>query len=472
MVSRLTIRVRLTIAFAGVMAVVLVATGAFLYEQFRSDLDAQTDSALLREARDAKTLIEFGHVGAVTSSGLGLAQVYDSAGHVVGSSLKVNGVRLLSVSEAIRATHGELDVDRRTLSVGTVAVRAIPAVAPNQTRRAIAVADRLTLRDHELSHLRTLLLIAGPLALLLASIAGHELARAALRPVDHMRTQADRITERQLDERLPGADSSDEIGALSRTLNAMLDRIEAAVARERRLVSDASHELRTPLTTLRAELDLALMGHRSPEEMQAALRSAADEARRMSRLADDLLVLARVDQGRLPLSLEQLRPEELLEAAAGRARAAVHMRGRSVGVQAGGDDVGTALADRDRIAQMLDNLVTNALRHGEGQITLSAQRRGDMIELHVVDEGPGFPDEVIRQPFERFARGARARSREPGSGLGLALVEAVATAHGGHAGARNRPEGGADAWIALPRTHITAPRQEQPRGRDQPARSR
>ena len=137
-----------------------------------------------------------------------------------------------------------------------------------------------------------------------------------------MRAQAERITERQLQERLPGAESADEIAALSRTLNAMLDRIEAAVAHERRLVSDASHELRTPLTTLRAELDLALMGDRTPEEMHAALRSAAEEARRMSRLADDLLVLARADQGRLPLNEEPLLVHELLEAAASRAQAA------------------------------------------------------------------------------------------------------------------------------------------------------
>ena len=168
------------------------------------------------------------------------------------------------------------------------------------------MADRLRLRDHELSHLLTLLALTGPLALVLASIAGHEVARAALRPVDQMRAQAERITERQLQERLPGADSADEIAALSRTLNAMLDRIEAAVAHERQLVSAASHELRTPLTTLRAELDLALMGERTPEEITAALRSAAEEAQRMSRLADDLLVLARADQGRLPLNDQSL----------------------------------------------------------------------------------------------------------------------------------------------------------------------
>jgi signal transduction histidine kinase len=467
--SWLPIRVRLTIAFAGVMAAVLIALGAVLYTQFRNDLDDQVDSALLSQAGDVSTLVELGRVGAVTSSGLGLAQVYDSAGRVVGSSLKVRGVRLLTAAEAVRATHGEIDVDRRVLTIGTVAIRAVPALAPDGPR-AVAVAERLTLRDHEVSHLRTLLLIAGPVALLLASIAGHEMARAALRPVDRMRAQAERITDRQLADRLPGSESADEIGALSRTLNAMLDRIEAAVARERRVVGDASHELRTPLTTLRAELDLALMGDRSPEEMRAALQSAAEEARRMSRLADDLLVLARADQGRLPLSQEPLVAHELLQAAATRAGAAAKMRGRAIVVQREDGTESVVFGDSDRIAQMLDNLITNALRHGEGTITLSAKRPDEMIELHVTDEGPGFGDEFIDQPFERFARGARARSREPGSGLGLALVEALAGAHGGYASVRNRPEGGADAWIALPRGERVA--RDQPPALDQAPRSR
>ena len=128
--SWLPIRVRLTIAFAAVIAIVLVATGAFLYAQFRSDLDAQIDSALLRDAGDVKTLVEFGRGGTVTTSGLGLAQVYDSAGRVVGSSLRVKGERSLTADQAVRATRGELDVDRETLPFGPVAVRAVPVRGP------------------------------------------------------------------------------------------------------------------------------------------------------------------------------------------------------------------------------------------------------------------------------------------------------------------------------------------------------
>jgi two-component system OmpR family sensor kinase len=446
--ARLPIRVRLTIAFAGVMAAVLGAAGVFLYEQYVSDLDAQIDAALHVQADGVEALVDAGGTGAVASSGAPLVQLYAADGRLLASTRDADGGRLLTVAEAARAAQAPIVIDRRTLASETARVRAVPAP---RRQLAIAVGTSLSLRDHELSRLRTLLLIAGPLALLLASLAGHELARAALRPVDRMRARSARITERQLSERLPVPESADEIGALGTTLNAMLDRVEAAVARERRLVSDASHELRTPLTTLRAEVDLALMGDREPAELRAALESAAEEARRMSGLADDLLVLARADQGRLPLNPKPMAASDLLDAAAGRARAAADIHGWSIVVRDEVPGGATVRADPDRTAQALDNLITNALRYGEGTITLTARADGELVELHVTDEGEGFPDDLLGHAFERFGRGSEARASEPGSGLGLALAEAVAVSHGGHAQARNRPEGGADVWIALPR---------------------
>jgi signal transduction histidine kinase len=174
-------------------------------------------------------------------------------------------------------------------------------------------------------------------------------SRAVLRPVERMRSQAERITERQLSARLPVPDDTSEVTALGRTLNSMLDRVELAVARERRLVSDASHELRTPLTTLRAEVDLALMGDRDKGELRAALESASEEARRMSRLAEDLLVLARADQGRLPLHPRPLLARQLLEDAAGRAHAGAEVRGRAIVMAELSDDCAVR-ADPDRAA--------------------------------------------------------------------------------------------------------------------------
>jgi two-component system, OmpR family, sensor kinase len=455
--SRVPIRVRLTMAFVAMMLTVLATAGVFLYAQFRSTLDAQINDGLRLQAADVGALVARGHAGAIASSsnplavgcraGGCLAQVYRADGRLVASTSRAGALRLLTPVQARRATRRLREFELNAAPLGAARVLALPAGAPDEGNLAVAVADSVELRDHELDQLRRLLLIAGPLALLLAGAGGYELARAALRPVDRMRSRAERITERELSERLPVPEAADEIGALGRTLNAMLDRIEAAVARERRVVSDASHELRTPLTTLRAEVDLALMGDREKAELRAALESASEEAKRMSRIADDLLVLARADQGRLPMQPEPLAARDLLDDAAGRARAGAEVRGRSITVGSLPDGC-TVRADRDRTAQALDNLITNALLYGEGTITLSARNHREQVELHVTDHGNGFPDDLLPRAFERFGRGQHAGG--PGSGLGLAIVEAVAVAHGGHAEARNRPDGGADVSITLP----------------------
>ena len=214
------------------------------------------------------------------------------------------------------------------------------------------------------------------------------------------------------------------------------------------LASDASHELRTPLTALRTEVELALLGNRDADDLRAALRSAADEIRRVCRLADDILMLAQADHGRLPMRPRQLQPRQLLEAAAARAKAAAWIRGRRIVVRdrAPGSWL---LGDPDRAAQALDNLVSNALQHGRGTITLTVRHDGNLLGLHVADQGSGFAGDMPARAFQRFTRGPRAR--DAGSGLGLSLVAAIAVAHRGVATIRNLPEGGADSCIALPR---------------------
>lgn len=238
-------------------------------------------------------------------------------------------------------------------------------------------------------------------------------------------------------------------GPLGRAVVDVPGQSQWPAADEWQLVSDASHELRTPLTALRAEVELALLGNRDAGELRAALRSAADEIRRICRLADDILMLARADHGRLPLRVRPLEPRALLEAAAARARAAAWTRGRQIVVR----DLALGsrlLGDPDRVAQALDNLVSNALHYGRGTITLTARDEGGLIGLHVADQGAGFADDVAARAFQRFTRGKRAQAAEPGSGLGLALVAAIATAHRGVATARNLPQTGADTCIALP----------------------
>ena len=219
-------------------------------------------------------------------------------------------------------------------------------------------------------------------------------------------------------------------------------------AEEWQLVSAASHELRTPLTALRTEVELALLGDREASELRAALSSAAEEIRRVCKLADDILMLARADHGQLPLRPRPLPPRPLLEAAAARGRAAAWTQGRQivVGDHAPGSRL---LADPDRTAQALDNLIANALHYGSGTITLTARADAGLLALHVTDQGNGLPDDMAARAFQRFTRGKPAH--DPGSGLGLSLVAAIASAHHGTAAITNLPEGGADASITLPR---------------------
>jgi signal transduction histidine kinase len=261
-----------------------------------------------------------------------------------------------------------------------------------------------------------------------------------------MRLEAEAVSASEPGRRLPLPPARDEIARLGETLNGMLGRLEAALARERRFVSDASHELRTPLAALRAELELALRRERTKEELEDALRSAAEETERLSRLAEDLLVLARAEDGKLPVRRMTLRASELLGGVRERYASRAAEAGRPLLIEV---DEGLELSvDRLRAEQALGNLVENALRHGRGRVLLEAGRRNGRIELHVRDEGPGFAPDFIERAFEPFSRGDPARSSE-GAGLGLAIVDVIARAHGGAARAANR-EGGADIWLELP----------------------
>ena len=450
MSRRLPIRLRLTIAFAGVLAAVLGAAGVVLYTELAQDLDDTIDAELRHRTVDFVALVgdERAAGEALAEGGEPLAQVYDPSGRLIASTRQLDATRLLSAPEVRRAAREPVMVERQPTQAGDA--RVIARIAPTGADRqvVVAVANSLTGRDDALDRLRTLLLLVGPFALLLASYAGYQVAGAALRPVERMRQRAERITEHDVAERLPVPDTGDEIEALGRTFNELLARLDAALARERRLLSDASHELRTPLTVLRTGIQVALRRERDVDELRAALESAEHEAGRVTRIAEDLLVVARADQGRLPLRLEPLDTGELLNAAAARARPVAESTGRELRTESDGLTAAVR-ADRDRANQAIDNLVANALAHGSGTVRLFAQAAGERVELHVIDEGPGFPEDLQARAFERFSRGEEARSRE-GSGLGLAIVAAIARAHGGDVGARNLPGGGADVWITLP----------------------
>jgi signal transduction histidine kinase len=282
-----------------------------------------------------------------------------------------------------------------------------------------------------LHDLATVLLVGGPISVTMACIAAWLVAGWVLRPMERLRVQAAAITASGTDRRLNVPRNRDEIGRLALTLNDMLERLARSMAGERAFLEHAGHELRTPLAALRAEIDLALHRNRSANELRAALRSVSDETDRLARLAEDLLVLARAADGRLPLHREPVPLRGLLDSLAARFAAQAQAGGVTISVRASGN----MLADQLRLRQVLTNLVANALRHAPhgGHITLSADATPEAAWISVHDDGPGFETTAINA-----------------TGLGLHLVRAITVAHGGRVDIGRGSEGGAVVTVTVP----------------------
>jgi two-component system OmpR family sensor kinase len=453
-VTRIPIRLRVTLAFAIVMAVVLAALGFFVYSRFETELSEQIDQSLRSHGDDIASLLTRRDLSKSTSL-LGreesFAQVLTEGGAVYATTPQLDGEPQLTPAEAARAARASFLVTRphvRSIT-GQARLLARPAQARGRSY-VVVVAASLDDRNESLSNLRTILLIGGPVALLLASLAGYAVSGTALRPVEAMRRRAAEISAAAPGERLPLPDADDELRRLGETLNGMLGRLEAALERERTFVDDASHELRTPLALHKTELELALRYAKTPEEMRAAIASAIVEVDRLSRLAEDLLVLARSQQGKLALHLRRVKVADLLGNVRERFAARLGAGGRSLVVEPANGLV--VDADPVRLEQALTNLIENAIEHGAGEVTLSSTESGGELEIRVSDHGPGFPPEFLDRAFERFSRADPARGGD-GTGLGLAIVEAIARAHRGSAHAANRDGSGADVWIELPAPH-------------------
>jgi signal transduction histidine kinase len=417
---RLPVRAKLTLAFSIAIAAVLVATALFLYLRLRTELDNRIDESLHNQLGLVSTRLREGSGGArsVTRAvargeeGSGFVEILvPGSGTVAGAREGLGDEPVLEPSDLRRfaADGGTYDVQSGQPELGAVRILAGPVVVGSR-HYVVGVGATLEDRNEALSNLRTLLLVGGPIALVLAALAGWIVVGAALRPVDRM-----------------------------------LVRLEDGLRRERTFVADASHELRTPLTMLKMELELMRRERPAGDDFDAAVDGAIGDTDRLVTLSENLLVLARADRDRVPLKLEELDVTELLEDVAAR-----HSTERVEVEPAQRGKVGaTIAADRLRLQQALGNLVENALVHGGAPVTLSASFGAVAVDLHVVDSGPGFRPEFIPQAFDRFSQVAPGDGGS-GAGLGLAIVRAIAVAHGGTAGVENRAGGGADVWIRLP----------------------
>jgi two-component system OmpR family sensor kinase len=453
-VSGLPIRVRITAAFALATAVVLVASGLFLYLRLSSHLALALDNELRLRTQDLAALVSQPHASLAgdsasrfVESGESFAQLISPDGHVLDSTQPLGRTRLLTAAELREAQRAPIYLDLQSVPGLNEPSRVLATAANRAGRRLILVVGATRQNNAEtLASFRDELLVAGPVALILAAGIGYLLAGLSLRQVESMRRRAAAITAAKPGERLPVPTTGDELQRLGETLNDMLDRLEAAVARERDFVADAGHELRTPLALLRTELELAFRQAHTVDELREAVRSSSHEVERLSQLAEDLLLIASSDGGKLPLRVEPLAVDRLFASTASRFDWRAEELGKTVTASAA---PGVRVAgDRLRLEQALANLVDNALRYGGDEIGLRAVTKDDVIELHVTDNGAGFPDDYLPRAFERFTRADAARGRG-GAGLGLSIARTIAESHGGTSNVANTGTIGADAWLSL-----------------------
>jgi two-component system, OmpR family, sensor kinase len=456
----LPIRVRLTAWYAALLAVIIVALGAFLVLRLRSDLQAAVD----RDVRAGAGMIARGYAARGTSEFLEVAETVLPRGGSAAQVLDADGRILL--------TYGD-DVAGRNMAPATARAQALSGRGRLLTvrlgddqrframvlrserlgqRRVVVVVESLESVERSVNRVLFLLLLACPAALAATALGGWWLARKGLLPVERMTSQAEDIGIDRLHERIAVPRTKDEIGHLAETLNAMLDRLEQGIQEKHRLIADASHELRTPLAVMRAELDVTLRATELAPDAREVLASAREEVGRMSRTVDNLLTLAEVDEGRLGLIPTRIGLREATEAAARPLRPLADAKRVRLDVEG---DACDAHADPQRLHQALTNFIENAIKyaHTGGRVCVTTWCVNDEVGVTVSDDGPGIPPDARTHLFDRFYRVDSARSRESGgSGLGLAICHEIAGAHGGRVWVDSEEGRGSAFSLALPRT--------------------
>jgi two-component system, OmpR family, sensor kinase len=426
--SQLTIGARLVLNVAVAMTAVLILTASFVFWRVQQGLDHQ----LRRDVSTYHAIVvqDVRTAGELPVEGPGTwYQVLRPDGTVVAQSPELPISRLVDRSQLASALAGhqvtaQLDAlfhpGRRSLLI-----LASP-VTSSAGRLVVATAVSRMHRDQALRELLVQLAIADSLVLIAASYVGFRTARGALNPVERYRSAAE-VAGGRPGARLPvAADRDDELTRLGHTLNDLLGRLEASSLREHQFLADASHELRAPLALLKAEIEFALHRPRTQEQTVATLKSVQAQTNRLIDLANTLLDLEEIDS-LAAVSRSAVDVSELVDAVSRRYQPAFAQQGRHITTDA---PPTTVLASARWLDAALNNLVSNALRHGGGDVAIVLRTRGDRLRVTVTDAGPGFPPDFVPKAFDRFTRAEESRTTT-GSGLGLAVVAAVARNHDG-----------------------------------------
>jgi heavy metal sensor kinase len=469
-----SIRFRLTVWYAGLMAGLLLLFGASTYIGLREFLNWSLKESLRNQAR------QIGESFLIDVHASGENYVIEEIDEHYAPELNDRFVRVTRADGSVLYASGrpkEGGFDPSSLSVmnpatsrefsreehlpgGELLIFTLPFMARDGSRFLIEVGAAYEQVEGVLRGLLIALALGLPLTVAIAIGGGYLLMRRAFRPVDEITHRAEQITSRNLSLRLPVGDTGDEIERLSIALNQMIARLDESFQYIRRFTADASHELRTPLTVLRGELEAiaqSLEYPRNPQhtDMDSVARdtvgSLLEETERLSRIVESLLAISRLDAGEAQMEHVNFDLAELAATTTEQMRLLAEDKNLSLVCETNGSV--EVEGDRSRLKQVVVNLLDNAIKYtGEGgEARVSVRSENDQALLEITDTGIGIPAEALPHLFERFYRVDKARSRQMGGvGLGLAIVKSIVTAHGGRVKVESAEGRGSRFRIELP----------------------
>ena len=435
--SERSLRLRVTAAATAVLAIGLIVGTVVLSTLFEHRRVGVIDGTVREEAATVAQLVAAGNLPSplpAPAAASTIAQVLDPTGTVLAATASAS--RVLEILPAdVLSHHLHKAFTTTSSTLGSAPLRVVVQQATlHGVPVTIVAAAPLTDVSSTLTALRNVLIVVVPLVVLAAAAATWLAVTAALQPVERLRAAADAVDVRHATAtpQLEIPSGGEELRRLAETLNAMLKRLHAASDQQRAFIADAAHELRSPIASLRTQLEVALTVPTAPDEWPDIVRDALVEVERLSRLADDLLLLARLDSGGVrdvvPVDMASITGADSLNA-----------------------NELTVDGDEAALRRMVENLTANAHRHAKSRVEVGAQRLGGDVVITVDDDGPGIPVEERERVFERWVRLDIGRSRDQGgAGLGLAIVRSIARSHGGEAILETSPLGGLRAVVRLP----------------------
>jgi heavy metal sensor kinase len=457
---RKTIHARLTLWYIVLLALILIGFSAALYFTLARALYQQADDSLVRNAHDLTEGLrikngQFDYPGgendisdldAVRAQGY-LIRILDVDGKVLNTNPTYAPLPVVPESIAM-ARRGLPQV--QTVSVDGEAYRLYTAPVENdgQPAGALQIAEVLGAVAVTLRELMFALAVIVPLTLALATFGGMWFARRALVPIDQITRTAQRISAQDLSQRLNLNLPNDEVGRLAHTFDAMLARLDDAFRREREFTANAAHELRTPLTVMRGEIDVVLQRPRERTEYERVLSELGADVEQLSRITEDLLMLARADAHQIAITCEELNAAQLLQAVADELRPLAEAQQIALDVHA--DPALRFWGDEQKMLRVLFNLVDNALKFSapDTRVLLTATPKGDAVSLCVSDQGAGIASDALPHIFDRFYRGTNGDAS--GAGLGLAIARALVQAQAGHISGESALGQGTTITVELP----------------------